>query len=263
MLSAQELSRKTVVITGAGRGIGRSIALTFAGTVANIAICSRTQSEVDEVKQAAEALGVNCYAETVDLSDQHSTQAFCTSILQTFKTVDILVNNAGVELEIRPIAQSDPDRWWKTIEINVRGPYMVTRFLLDGFAEGGKIINVTSGMGKRAGTDNSAYHISKAAMNMFTGALANELWERKIDVNNLIPGPVATGMLNRDAVTGKKSTPNGILEQFAENPPERFPPWERLKHPDEIGQLALYMASFPEGGGPNGQDFSLARRPLG
>ncbi|MDE0112254.1 MAG: SDR family NAD(P)-dependent oxidoreductase, partial [Albidovulum sp.] len=125
-----------------------------------------------------------------------------------------------------------------------------------------KIINVTSGMGKRAGNDNSAYHISKAAINMFTNALANELWQRKIDVNNLIPGPVATGMLNRDAVTGKKSTPDEILEKFAKNPPERFPPWERLKHPDEIGELALYMATRPIGG-PNGQDFSIARRPLG
>ena len=172
------------------------------------------------------------------------------------------MNNAGAELDIRPIAESDPDKWWKTVEINVHGPYMVTRFLLEAFAEGGKIINVTSGMSKRAGNDNSAYHVSKAAMNMLTGALANELWERKIDVNNLIPGPVATGMLNRDAVTGEKSIPEGMLQKFAENPPDRFPPWERLKHPDEVGALALYMATLPVGG-PNGQDFSLARRPLG
>ncbi|MCY4288412.1 MAG: SDR family NAD(P)-dependent oxidoreductase [Aestuariivita sp.] len=261
MENAQSLRGKVAVVTGAGRGIGRSIALAFAGAGADIAICSRTAGELAKVKKVATAHGVNCHAEVVDLSDQDTTQAWCAAILRTFTKVDILVNNAGAELEIRAIAESDPDSWWKTIEINVRGPYMVTRFLLDGFADGGKIINVTSGMGKRAGIDNSAYHISKAAMNMFTGALANELWVRKITANNLIPGPVATGMLNRDAITGQKSTPDGILAKFSENPPERFPPWERLKHPDEVGQFALYMASFPVDG-PNGQDFSLARRPL-
>lgn len=256
------LKGKTAVVTGAGRGLGRSIALSLAGAGANLAICSRTQVELDAVQTEAEALGVQCIVGAVDLSNQDATKGFCDNVLAKFGKVDVLVNNAGAELEIRPIAESDPDRWWKTIEINVRGPYLVTRFLLEGFSEGGKIINVTSGMGKAAGTDNSAYHISKAAMNMFTGALANELWQRKIDVNNLIPGPVATGMLNRDAVTGQKSTPDQILEKFAENPPERFPPWERLKHPDEIGELALYIATRPIGG-PNGQDFSLARRPLG
>ncbi len=262
MENAQNLRGKIAVITGAGRGIGRSIALAFAGAGADILICSRTADDLAAVAKDADAFGVKCHTAVVDLSNQAGTQAWCQAILKTFSTVDILVNNAGAELEIRPIAESDPDRWWKTIEINVRGPYMVTRFLLEGFAEGGKIINVTSGMGKRAGTDNSAYHISKAAMNMFTGALANELWKRKITANNLIPGPVATGMLNRDAITGQKSTSEEILDKFAENPLDRFPPWERLKHPDEVGQFALYMASFPIGG-PNGQDFSLARRPLG
>lgn len=262
MSEAKQLSGKVAVVTGAGRGLGRSIALALAGAGAHVAICSRTQSELDGVKKEAEDLGVRCLAYAVDLSNSDNTKAFCETIISEFGKVDILVNNAGAELDIQPIADTDPDKWWKTIEINVRGPYMVTRFLLEDIVDGGKIINVSSGMGKRAGTDNSAYHISKAAMNMFTGALANELWERKIDVNNLIPGPVATGMLNRDAVTGQKSTAEGILEKFAENPPERFPPWERLKHPDEIGQLALYIASLPVGG-PNGQDFSLARRPLG
>jgi len=261
MSEEKPLAGKTAVVTGAGRGLGRSIALSFARAGADLAICSRTMAELEAVKAEAEASGVRCVVGAVDLSDQDATKEFCDGVLAALGKVDVLVNNAGAELEIRPIAESDPDRWWKTIEINVRGPYMVTRFLLEGLSEGAKIINVTSGMGMRAGTDNSAYHISKAAMNMFTGALANELWPRKIDVNNLIPGPVATGMLNRDAVTGEKSNAEDLLEKYAENPPERFPAWERLKHPDEIGELALYMATRPVGG-PTGQSFSLARRPL-
>ena len=257
----KQLSGKIAVVTGAGRGIGRSIAMAFARAGADLAICSRTQEELEAVVKETEALGVRCHKATADLTDPDGTRGFCDDVIKEFGRVDILVNNAGAELEIRPVADSDPDLWWRTVEINVRGPYLVTRFLLEGIPEGGKIINVTSGMGRRAGIDNSSYHISKAAMYMFTGALANELWQRKIDVNNLVPGPVATGMLNRDAVTGEKSEPQEVLEKFAANPPERFPPWERLKHPDEVGELALHMATQPIGG-PNGQDFSLARRPL-
>ncbi|WP_323772520.1 SDR family oxidoreductase [Antarctobacter sp.] len=258
----KELAGKTAVVTGAGRGLGRSIAIYFARAGADLAICSRTMAELEAVRAEVEAEGVRCFVRAVDLSNEPATQTFCEDVLKEFGKVDVLVNNAGSELETGRIDASDPAKWWKTIEINVRGPYMVTRFLLEGISEGGKIINVTSGMGKRAGDKNSSYHISKAAMNMFTDALANELWSRKIDVNNLIPGPVATSMLNKDGPEGRRTTPEEVLERFADGVPPGFPEWERLKHPDEIGELALYMATRPVGG-PTGQTFSLARRPLG
>ncbi|WP_424987459.1 SDR family NAD(P)-dependent oxidoreductase [Microbulbifer sp. S227A] len=255
------LAGKTAVVTGAGRGVGRSVALYFARAGADVAICSRTIAELEAVKAEIEALDVRCLMGAVDLSDQDATQVFCARVLEEMKAVDVLVNNAGAELDTGRIEASDPSKWWKTIEINVRGPYMVTRFLMEGLSEGAKIINVTSGMGKRAGDKNSAYHISKAAMNMFTDALANELWPRRIDVNNLIPGPVATSMLNKDKPGDRRTTPEEVLERFAEGVPPGFPEWERLKHPDEVAELALYMATRPVGG-PTGQSFSLARRPL-
>ncbi|MCJ7870952.1 SDR family oxidoreductase [Phaeobacter sp. J2-8] len=262
MTKDKDLAGKTAVITGAGRGLGRSIAMSFARAGADIAICSRTVAELEAVKSEVEAEGVRCLMHAVDLSDEVATKHFCDDVLTQFGKIDVLVNNAGAQLETGRIEQSDPGKWWKTIEINVRGPYLVTRFLLDGISEGGKIINVSSGMGKRPGDKNSAYHISKAAMNMFTDGLANELWPRKIDVNNLIPGPVATSMLNHDAADGPRTSPEDVLERFAEGVPPGFPEWERLKHPDEVGELALYMATRPIGG-PTGQSFSLARRPLG
>lgn len=261
MSQEKPLAGKIAVVTGAGRGLGRSIALYFARAGADLAICSRTLAELEAVKAEVEAEGVRCVIEAVDLSDQDATKQFCDATLSTFGRVDVLVNNAGAEVETRRIEDADAANWWKTIEINVRGPFMVTRFLLDGLSEGAKIINVSSGMGKRAGNTNSAYHVSKAAMNMLTDALANELWPRKIDVNNLIPGPVATSMLNKDKPGERRTTPEEVLERFAEGLPPGFPEWERLKHPDEVGELALYMATRPVGG-PTGQDFSLARRPL-
>ena len=91
-------------------------------------------------------------------------------------------------------------------------------------------------------------------------SLANELWPRRIDVNNLIPGPVATSGLTNDK-TGKLSKPDAILDHFGGKLPPNFPEWERLKHPDEVAEFALWLASLPVGG-PTGQTFSLARRPL-
>ena len=95
---------------------------------------------------------------------------------------------------------------------------------------------------------------------MFTEALANELWPRRIDVNNLIPGPVATDLFNRGE-PDKRNTPEEILERFAEQLPRGLPPQERIKHPDEVADLALYIAEQPVGG-PTGRTFSLGRRPF-
>lgn len=260
MTDEKQLAGKTAVVTGAGRGIGRSIALAFARAGADLAICSRTVAELEATRQAIEAEGSNCFLGVADLSDPGETEGFCREALAALGQVDVLVNNAGAQLEIGKVAESDPDLWWKTVEVNVRGPYLVTRMLLAGLADGAKIINISSGVGLSAGQQNSAYHVSKAGLHILTEALANELWPRGIDVNNLIPGPVATSNFNRDE-PGDRHTPEEVLESFADEIPARFPPSERLKHPDEVAELALYLATSREAG-PTGQTFSLARRPL-
>ena len=125
---------------------------------------------------------------------------------------------------------------------------------------GGKIINLTSGQGFAAGANSSAYHVSKAALNMMTNGLANELWQRNIDVNSLVPGPIATATFDK-AEAGKERTPEEILALGPDALPKGLPVWERVKHPDEVAELALTMASQPTGGS-TGQVFSLARRPM-
>lgn len=254
------LAGKTAVVTGAGRGIGHAIALAFARAGADLAICSRTSEEIDETRSAAEDTGVRCFAGAVDLADPDATERFCRDALAEFGTIDVLVNNAGAYLDRGKVGESDPEKWWRTIEVNVRGPYLVTRYLLEGLADGAKIINITSGKGFRAGENSSSYHVSKAGLNMLTEALANELWPRHIDVNLLIPGPVATSGFSRET-PGERSSPEEILERFSEELPPGLPSWERLKHPDEVADLALKMATQPLRG-PTGQIFSLARRPL-
>lgn len=254
------LHRKIAVVTGAGRGIGKSIALAFAKAGADLAICARSQAELDEILETVEKIGLRCLAVAVDLGNEDQTEAFCKTALDEFGVLDIIVNNAGAYLERGCFEESDPDLWWKTMEVNVRGPYLITRHLVGSMRQGGKIINLTSGKGYGAGANSSAYHVSKAALNMMTEGLANELWARDIDVNSLVPGPTATATF-QNSDPDKAMTPEEVLAQGRESLPKGLPAWERVKHPDEVAALALQMASYPTGG-PTGQIFSLARRPL-
>ena len=259
-MAEHHLSGKVAVITGAGRGIGKSIALTFANAGADLAICARSKTEIDDVAAAVAQLGRKCFAMSVDLGDGAQTKAFCDSTLTQFGAVDIIVNNAGAYFERGAFEASDPDLWWKTMEVNVRAPYLITRHLINDMRKGGKIINLTSGKGFAAGANSSAYHVSKAALNMFTEGLANELWARDIDVNSLVPGPTATATFQNVDPTRAKS-PEDLLMQGRDALPKGLPAWERVKHPDEVAELALHLAKQPIGG-PTGQVYSLARRPM-
>ncbi|MCY3878211.1 MAG: SDR family NAD(P)-dependent oxidoreductase [Rhodobacteraceae bacterium] len=257
-MNESPLAGKTAVVTGAGRGIGKSIALTFARTGADLAICARSKLEIAETGSAVELLGRRCHASSVDLANPEQVEAFCHAVLREFGGVDILVNNAGAYIERGAFADSDPELWWRTVEVNLRGPYLLTRKLIEAIRPGGKIINLTSGKGFSAGADSTAYHVSKAALNMMTEGLANELWPRQIDVNSLVPGPTAT---LTNAGPSQKCSPEAILAAGRDALPKGLPAWERVKHPDEVADLALQLASYPVGG-PTGQIFSLARRPL-
>jgi 3-oxoacyl-[acyl-carrier protein] reductase len=260
--SQKSLAGKTAVVTGAGRGIGHSIAIMFARAGAHVAICSRSEDELIAVRELIESAGGQCVIGVADLTDKAQVEQFVESTLATLGSVDILVNNAGGMLETSLVAESDMDQWWRTIEVNLKGPYLMTRLLLDGLADGGKIINLSTGVALRAGNKNSAYHVAKAGLHMFTEALANELQPRRIDVNNLIPGPVATSIFDdMNKKEGGRSTPDEVLARYAGKLPLGLPEVERLKHPDEVAEMALYMATMPTGG-PSGQTFSLARRPL-
>ena len=125
------LTGKTAVVTGAGRGIGRSIAVEFARAGADIAICARSVEELQAVSSVVEQQGRRCVIGVADLTDAVATGEFCSAVKKAFGQIDILVNNAGGMLEIRAIAESDINRWWATIEVNLKSAYLVTRSFLD------------------------------------------------------------------------------------------------------------------------------------
>lgn len=256
-MTDQQLEGKIAVVTGGGRGIGRSIALYLAGAGADIALCSRTSKEIDAVAGEIRALGRRALALPVDVADWAQVESFASAVTDEFDHIDILVNNAGGGFEVAPIAESTPAGWRETVEINLFGTYHMIRAFLDDIARGGKIINITSGMGLEARPGNSSYSAAKAGAHMLTQCLALEIWDRGIDVNDIIPGLVAT--TNVDWASDRSSVESVLAEFKGKQPP--FAPSERVKHPDELGDLVLWVASMPEGG-PTGQSFSLARRPF-
>lgn len=248
-----DLSGKVAVVTGGGRGIGRAIARMLAGAGADVAICARSQEEIDAVATELRGMGRKAVAHSVDVADWDQVSGFAQRVVGDLGKVDVLVNNAGGGVERNtPIAQSDPKTWWRGVEVNLQGTYYVTRAFLEHLNDGAKVVNIGSGMGHEAPRGgNSSYNVAKAGVRMFTQALAVEVWERGIQVNEVLPGIVANGL-----------DPEAKLEAARKSgDAPRFAPSERLKHPDRVADVVLWLATRGDDG-PIGQTYSLARRPL-
>lgn len=244
--SQQVLQNKIAVITGAGRGIGRAIAIGYGKAGATVMCMARTQSEIDSTASEIRMAGGKAMAVPVDVTDPGSVTVAFQKVAAELGRIDILVLNAGGHLERKSVEDSDPEKWRANIELNLFGPYYCVRAALPAMKpHGGKIILLGSGRGRRAVANTSAYSCSKAAVWMFTRILAEELLPSRIAVNELIPGPVLT--------EGFQETLVGI------DPKKAFPDGEWFKQPEEVVPLALFLASQPENG-PTAQVFSLMRR---
>ncbi|MEQ8789652.1 MAG: SDR family oxidoreductase [Pirellulaceae bacterium] len=243
-----KLTGKTALITGGGRGIGRAMALAFARQGADVAVLGRTQAEIDEVASQIEALGRRGVAEICDVTDRAAVERAIEAAVKKLGRLDILVNNAGGGTERTRVGEDDPDGWVRAIEVNLHGTYFCTRAALPHLkaAGGGKIINVGSGMGHQPRKGNSSYNAAKAGVWMLTRCLAMELWEHGIDVNELIPGPVYTELTS---------------DVFPQSGPHPQIEGEQVKSPEDVVPIAMFLATQPQGG-PTGQSFSLARRPI-
>lgn len=239
------LAGKIAIITGAGRGIGRAIALGFAQAGAAVCCAARTASEISQTVRAIEDAGGRGLAIPTDVTDPDGVAALFEKAVATFGRVDIVVINAGVNLEKRSVEESVPQDWRATIEVNLFGAYYCARAAIPHLkANGsGKILFIGSGMGHRGLPNTSAYSCSKAGLWMLTRVLAQEVWEHNISVNELIPGPVETAMTDRSA--------QGVSQISSE--------W--AKQPEDVVPLALFLATQPDVG-PTAQSFSLMRRDM-
>ena len=243
------LEGKVAIVTGAGRGIGRAIALAYGQEGASVCCAARTTEQIrDTARLIDEGNGRGLAVET-DVTDRRSVEAMVDAAVRDLGGLDILVVNAGASLDRgRRVEESDADDWRATIDVNLMGAYYCARAAIPHLKErgAGKIITIGSGNGHRGRVGGSSYGVSKAALWMLTRILAQELWEHNVSVNELIPGPVLTEMAG-----GSVGRPGSVFNIDSE--------W--VKQPEDLVPLALFLATQPDVG-PTGQTFSLMRRDM-
>jgi NAD(P)-dependent dehydrogenase (short-subunit alcohol dehydrogenase family) len=191
MAEETRLDGQVALVTGGGRGIGRSVALELARAGARVAVSARTAEQVEEV--AAEIDGL---ALTVDVSKLSEVEQMVERVENELGPIDLLVCNAGIATDEDTAWTVDPDEWWHVFEVNVLGVYLCCRATIPRMLERGhgRIVNVASGAAYLPGSTSTAYSASKAAVHRFNETLAGQLKPFGIPVFSISPGLVQTEM---------------------------------------------------------------------
>src|SRR5213078_392285 len=189
------LQDQVAVITGAGRGIGRAIALRFAKAGAQVACVSRTAENAEKVATEIRSAGGKSWSYAVDVADPKAVVAAAEKILADCGKVDILVNNAGVTRDGLLMRMSDAD-WDTVLDTNLKGAFLVTKAFSRAFIKqrSGRIINISSVIGLIGNPGQANYAASKAGLIGFTQSVAREVASRSITVNVIAPGFIETDM---------------------------------------------------------------------
>jgi NAD(P)-dependent dehydrogenase (short-subunit alcohol dehydrogenase family) len=188
---------KTAVVTGAGRGLGRRIAVRIAKLGMRVALVSRSRSHLDDAAAEIEVMGGEAIAMPADVASPQSVAALKSEVESRLGVPSVVVNAAGVFGPIQLVWKTDPRAWIDTVMINTVGPYLTARAFVEGMIaeKWGRVINITSAAAlHEPGPINSAYGVSKAALNQFTRHLAAELAGMGVTANVIHPGDVKTDM---------------------------------------------------------------------
>lgn len=188
-----DMTGKTVLITGASRGIGEAAAHIFAQAGANVVLTARGASQIDAI---ANSIGDRALAVPCDVASWDSVKAVVDAAVAKFGTVDVLINNAGVIEPIGPLIDSDPAQWGHVIDVNLKGVYYGMRAVMPIMAAkgGGSVLTISSGAAHNALEGWAHYCASKAGVHMMTKALHKEGAGKGIRAIGLSPGTVATQM---------------------------------------------------------------------
>jgi 3-oxoacyl-[acyl-carrier protein] reductase len=239
-----ELSGKVAVVTGAGRGIGRAIALAYARIGAKVCCAARTESQISQTAAEIRNVGGDAIAQAADVTDLQSVSAMFEQTAAAFGGIDIVVINAGAFLERKTVEESDPEKFRQTLDVNVLGSYYTAKAAIPYLRKrgAGKMILLGSGIGVRPVPASAAYACAKAGVRVLSRVLAQELYADRISVNELVPGPVWTSM----------TLPNEehVRAHFKN---------EWLKKPEDVVPMAIFLATQPDFG-PTGQSYSLMQR---
>ena len=244
----EPLNGKVAIITGAGKGIGKAVAIAYAKQGMSVCCIARTLSDivstVNEIRESGgDAIAISC-----DVTIYENMKEAMQKTYERYGRIDLVLVNAGTDTEKLPIDELDIAEWKRVMDVNLNGAFYTVKAAIPYLKRNGsgKIITIGSGMGHKGRADDSAYSCSKAGLWMLTRVLAQELSEYRISVNELIPGPVITDM-GKDSMKDERSA-------FSIN-------GEWIKSPDDVTDLAIFLAGQP-GAGPTAQSYSLMRRDL-
>lgn len=237
-----QLAKRVALVTGAGRGIGRAIALAFAAEGAAVALTARTTAELSDAVDAIHSAGGTALALPADLADRQVPQQLVDEVEQALGPVEILVNNAGIgsSASPRPLIEFDDEFWDLTLAVNLTAPYLLCKAVLPGMLarRWGRIITVASINGKVGSLHGAAYAASKHGVLGLTRTLALEVAGHGITVNAICPGPVHTVMNDRRIEYDAQR--RGVTLKDLE---AGLTPLGRRLEPEEIAPLAVYLAS--------------------
>ncbi|TQC42642.1 3-oxoacyl-ACP reductase FabG [Rhodococcus sp. WS4] len=226
------LEGKVAIVTGAGRGLGRSMAHALVEAGAAVTVAARTGTELDSFVEEVKAAGGQALACPTDITDEVSVERMVEATVETFGRVDVLVNNSGI-VASTPLVEQSAEEWDRVVATNLRGTYLATkavgRHLLA--QKSGKVVNIASNFALQGVANHAAYSASKAGVIAFTRSMAIEWARSGIQVNAIAPGYFATA-LN----AGMRDDADALASVV------RAIPARRLGEPDELKPWLLLLA---------------------
>ncbi|MBQ4900487.1 3-ketoacyl-ACP reductase [Paenibacillus sp. Marseille-P2973] len=223
-----ELQNKKAIITGAGKGIGKALAIALAKEGVHLGLIARTTADLETLQQQlGSEYGIKVHIASADISEQSEATSAVSKLIEELGSIDILINNAGIA-KFGTLAEMDPADWERIIRVNLMGTYHVTRAALPHMLEqqSGDIINVASTAGERGFATGSAYCASKFALLGMTESLMQEVRKSNIRVVALTPSTVNT--------------------ELAVNTGLKIGDEDRMMQPEDVAELALATLKLPK-----------------
>ncbi len=238
------LKQKTVIVTGAGRGIGRAIALALAREGANVVVSDINLKEAKQVAQEIEDLGCASLAIRTDVTSKNDVDDLMSKTIEKFGALDIMVSNAGVS-SMENVIDMPEEKWDFNMDVNLKGTFLVTQAAAKHMItqQKGKIICTASMAGKGGVATQAHYNSSKHGVVAYVKSLSQELAPFGITVNSICPGSIKTSMQDREVqwsaeIRGAGATPESIREEMA-----NFTPLGRIGLPEDVAKVVVFLAS--------------------
>jgi NAD(P)-dependent dehydrogenase (short-subunit alcohol dehydrogenase family) len=246
-----------VAITGAGRGIGREIALAFADAGARLVLAARTESELEQTRELAAGRGAEAMVVVTDVTDPEQTTAMARAALDAFGVIDVLVCNSGIAGPTAPLWEIEPEQWRETMRVNVEGVYLCCRAVLPAMLDRGQgsIVVIGSMTGKRPLHGRTPYSASKLALVGLVRTLSWETGPHGVRVNLISPGGVRGPRI--EAVIANQAKSLQISEEESRARFTASSPMGRLTEPGEVAAAAVFLAS-PAASGVTGEDLNVS-----